>query len=75
MLAKHKQRTSQAAKAGILFSVARTHRKLKAMPGKSRVSKLGSVYMTAVIEYLIGEPKFFSYQNNFKNYKSGLSKF
>jgi hypothetical protein len=48
-------RTTQTKKAGLILPVARFHRKLKNLPraGK-RVSKLASVYSTAVIEYLLG---------------------
>ncbi|CAF0711562.1 unnamed protein product [Brachionus calyciflorus] len=49
-------RKSQSSRAGIIFPVARIHRKLKSMPkAATRVAKGASVYASAVIEYLIAE--------------------
>jgi hypothetical protein len=48
-------RKSQSSKAGLIFPVSRTNRKLKNLPmsGK-RVTRTSAVYATAVIEYLTG---------------------
>ena len=46
---------SQSKRAGLIFPVARIHRKLKQLPQHvKRVSKGASVYMAAVLEYLMG---------------------
>jgi len=49
-------RRSQSSKAGLIFPVSRTNRKLKNLPmsGK-RVTRTSAVYATAVIEYLTAE--------------------
>jgi histone H2A len=52
---KKKTRQSRSARAGIIFPVARMHKNLKAIQTSSnRVTKPTSVYLAAVIEYLVG---------------------
>ena len=48
-------RSSLSKKAGIIFPAARIHRKLKSLPQQvNRVSKGAAVYLSGVMEYLIG---------------------
>ena len=48
-------RQTQSSRAGLLFPVSRFVRKMKLMPQSTqRFSKTAGVYMTAVIEYLMG---------------------
>lgn len=48
-------RRSQSSRAGLSFPVARFVRKMKQLPQASkRVSKPAGVYLTAVVEYLMG---------------------
>ncbi len=48
-------RQSASSRAGLIFPVARVTRKLKSIPQKvNRVSKGAGVYLTSVIEYLLG---------------------
>jgi hypothetical protein len=50
-----KGRVSQSSKAGIIFPVSRIHRYLKSAPATTtRVTKGASVYLAAVVEYLVG---------------------
>ena len=49
-------RKSQSSRAGLIFPVSRMYRKLKKLPqAPKRVGKGASVYITSVIEYLIGK--------------------
>lgn len=51
-------RKSQSSRAGLIFPVNRMYRKLKKSPqAPKRVGKGASVYITSVIEYLIGKFK------------------
>ncbi len=56
MTSKAKQRkVSRSTRAGIIFPVARIHRFLKSGPNAtSRVTQGASVYLSSVIEYLVG---------------------
>lgn len=57
------KRRTQSAKSGLTFPVARFAKKLKTMPqAAKRVSKPAGVYVTAVIEYLMGFYKNFTIQ-------------
>jgi histone H2A len=48
-------RTSRSTRAGIIFPVGRIHRLLKTGPtATARVTEGASVYLSAVIEYLVG---------------------
>jgi histone H2A len=48
-------RKSRSTRAGIIFPVARMHRKLKSAPtATSRVTQGAAVYTAAVVEYLVG---------------------
>lgn len=47
---------TRAARAGLVFPVARLHNKLKSMvPSNARVGGTAAVFMAAVIEYLVAE--------------------
>ena len=49
-------RRSLSSKAGLIFPAARIHRKLKSLPQQvKRVSKGAAVYLTGVVEYLMGK--------------------
>jgi len=56
-VAKRGASTSAAKRAGILFPVARVHRQLKehSATGSGRVAATASVYLAAVLEYLVAE--------------------
>lgn len=54
-LPARKKRTSRSVKAGITFPVGRIQRKLKAGKYTPRVGLGASVYMAAVLEYLVAE--------------------
>jgi histone H3/H4 len=60
-----KIRHSASSRAGLIFPVARVTRKLKNIPQKvARVSKGAGVYLTSVIEYLLGKlGRFYLYLN------------
>ena len=48
-------KVSRSTRAGIIFPVGRVHRLLKTAPtATTRVTKGASVYLSAVIEYLVG---------------------
>ncbi|KAL7744668.1 hypothetical protein ACLKA6_017170 [Drosophila palustris] len=50
-----KKRTSRSKKAGVSFPVGRIDRKLRERRYAKRFGEQASVYMTAVIEYLVAE--------------------
>ncbi|KAM8720980.1 hypothetical protein ACLKA7_006939 [Drosophila subpalustris] len=50
-----KKRTSRSMKAGVSFPVSRIDRKLRERRYAKRFGEQASVYMTAVIEYLVAE--------------------
>ncbi len=47
-------RRSQSARAGVIFPVARLANKLRSSLLGKRVTKVGGVYLTSIIEYLAG---------------------
>lgn len=54
--ARTSSRQSQSSRAGLIFPVARIARKLKLLPqATKRVSKPAGVYLTGVVEYLMGK--------------------
>lgn len=56
-------RKSQSKRAGLILPVSRIHRRLKQLPqAPKRISKGASVYLTSVIEYLIGKYYLFRIQ-------------
>ncbi|CAF1080584.1 unnamed protein product [Rotaria sordida] len=51
-----KARLSRATRAGIIFPVSRIHRQLRSLPSApKRITQGASVYLSAVIEYLVAE--------------------
>ena len=53
---RKKSRVSDSEKAGLIFPVARVHRQLRLISTRTtRISKGGSVYIAAVLEYLCAE--------------------
>ncbi|CAF3036400.1 unnamed protein product [Rotaria sp. Silwood2] len=49
-------RLSRSTRAGIIFPVSRVHRQLKSMPtATKRITQGASIYLSAVIEYLVAE--------------------
>ncbi|KAL0065814.1 hypothetical protein AAF712_007117 [Marasmius tenuissimus] len=55
LLNQTQTRMSRSKRAGLQFSVARIHRKLKTTTEKPRVTFSAAVYCAAVIEYLVAE--------------------
>ncbi len=47
-------RRSQSVRAGVIFPVARLANKLRRTLLGKRVTKVGGVYLTSIIEYLAG---------------------
>ncbi|KAE9401068.1 histone 2A [Gymnopus androsaceus JB14] len=50
-----KKKISQTARAGLVFSVARTRRMLKSHSREKRLTTTSSVYLASVLEYLLAE--------------------
>ncbi|KAE9391317.1 histone-fold-containing protein [Gymnopus androsaceus JB14] len=49
------KKLSQTARAGLVFSVARTRRMLKSHSPEKRLTTTSSVYLASVVEYLLAE--------------------